>query len=280
VELILGGRKVLTAQRAAIMAVLNITPDSFSDGGRYLDPGCAVDRAAELVAGGADILDIGGESTRPGAAPVSADEELERVIPVLEALHARFDVPVSVDTSKAVVMHAAVAAGAAMINDVCALRGEGALAAAAACDVPVCLMHMLGEPRTMQQDPHYGDVVAEVRDFLAARLAACNAAGIATDRIVLDPGFGFGKTREHNFRLLNELEALRIAGRPLLAGLSRKSMIGQTLGLEVGERVHASLGLALLAVFNGANIVRVHDVRETRDALRMVEAVLNSEASG
>lgn len=279
-ELILGGRKVLTAQRAAIMAVLNITPDSFSDGGRYLDPGCAVDRAAELVAGGADILDIGGESTRPGAAPVSADEELERVIPVLEALHARFDVPVSVDTSKAVVMHAAVAAGAAMINDVCALRGEGALAAAAACDVPVCLMHMLGEPRTMQQDPHYGDVVAEVRDFLAARLAACNAAGIATDRIVLDPGFGFGKTREHNFRLLNELEALRIAGRPLLAGLSRKSMIGQTLGLEVGERVHASLGLALLAVFNGANIVRVHDVRETRDALRMVEAVLNSEASG
>ena len=259
------------------MGILNTTPDSFSDGGLFIATDSAVDHARQMIDEGADILDIGGESTRPGAQAVTEQQELDRVIPVIEALWSRFDVPVSIDTSKPEVMRQAVDAGAFMINDVRALREEGALTVAAESGVPVCLMHMRGEPRTMQEQPEYGDVVADVRRFLRERVQACTDAGISTDKLMLDPGFGFGKTREQNFSLLNHLDALRIDGIPILAGLSRKSMIGQTLGLPVGERVHASVGLALLAVMNGANIVRVHDVKATNEALRMVEAVTLSK---
>ena len=265
--------------RAVIMGILNATPDSFSDGGLFVDVDKAVDHAARMLEQGVDMLDIGGESTRPGAAAVSVDEELDRVIPVIEALAARFDCPLSIDTSKPEVMHEAADAGVAMINDVRALREPGALDTAAATGLPVCLMHMQGEPRTMQQAPQYDDVVADVRAFLENRVRACVEAGIPQAKLVLDPGFGFGKTRAQNFRLLQHLAELRVAELPILAGLSRKSMIEQTLGLAVDDRVHASVGLALLAVMNGANIVRVHDVKATHDALRMVEAVQAGAAS-
>ena len=258
------------------MGILNATPDSFSDGGLFHSLGNAVDHIAQMLEDGADIIDIGGESTRPGAASVSEDEELERVIPLIEAVAGRFDVTVSIDTSKARVMYEAITAGAAMINDIWALRRPGALEAAASLGVPVCLMHMQGEPGTMQDDPSYADVTVDVHDFLAGRTAACIEAGIERNNIIIDPGFGFGKTREQNFTLLNELERVRVEHLPVLAGLSRKSMIGQTLGLDVNDRINASIGLALLAVRNGANIVRVHDVKQTCDALRMVEAVENS----
>jgi dihydropteroate synthase len=260
--------------RTTIMGILNVTPDSFSDGGLFVARAKAVDQARKMIDDGADIIDVGGESTRPGAASVTVGQELERVIPVIEAICARFPVAVSVDTSKAEVMSAAVDAGAAMINDVRALQEPGALAAAAQAGVAVCLMHMQGQPRTMQQSPNYADVVTEVRDFLGQRVQDCVQAGIPPDLLITDPGFGFGKTREHNFRLLRELSATRVDSLPILVGLSRKSMIGQTLELPVDDRVAASIALALLAVINGANIVRVHDVRETWQALRMQEAVL------
>jgi len=259
--------------RVAIMGILNITPDSFSDGGLFLGRDRALAHALEMAADGADIIDVGGESTRPGAPAVSVEQELARVIPVIEAVRAAVELPISIDTSKPEVMRAAVAAGAGLINDVRALREPGALAAAAGLGVPVCLMHMQGEPRTMQANPVYGDVLAEVREFLAGRVAACEAAGIPRARLIVDPGFGFGKTVAHNLALLRGLPELAGLGCPVLAGLSRKSLIGAVLGLPVDERLHASVALALIAVQNGASIVRVHDVRATRDAVRMWEAV-------
>jgi dihydropteroate synthase len=267
-----GGRP-LDLSRTAIMGVLNVTPDSFSDGGAFLAREGAVVRAVEMAAEGADIIDVGGESTRPGAQPVSVQQELDRVIPVIEALREAVAIPVSIDTSKPEVMRAAVAAGAGFINDVTALRQPGALAAVAALRVPVCLMHMQGEPRSMQDNPVYGDVVVEVGAFLRARIETCVAVGIPRARLLVDPGFGFGKSLAHNLTLLRRLDALRALGVPLLVGLSRKSMIGKVLGLPVDGRLHASVALALIAVQNGARVVRVHDVRATRDAIRMYEAV-------
>jgi dihydropteroate synthase len=256
-----------------VMGVVNVTPDSFSDGGRHLDAGRAVDHAARLIEEGAAIIDVGGESTRPGALPVAAQQELDRVLPVVSALVARFDVPVSVDTRRPQVMRAAIAAGAGMINDVTALADPGALEACGAARVAVCLMHMQGDPRTMQDGPRYADVVGEVASFLAARVAAALAAGIAADRIVVDPGFGFGKTLEHNLDLLAALPRIAPGGLPLLAGLSRKSMIGAITGQPVGDRLHASVALAALAVANGASIIRAHDVAPTLDALRIAAAL-------
>jgi dihydropteroate synthase len=267
----------LNLERPAVMGVINVTPDSFSDGGVFLTPAAARQRAAALAAEGADIIDIGGESTRPGAAPVTLPEELDRVIPAVEAAVAETDIPVSIDTVKPEVMRAAVAAGAGMINDVNALRSPGALDAAAELEVPVVLMHMRGEPRTMQADPVYGDVVAEVAAFLEQRRRACHAAGIPDDRIVLDPGFGFGKTLDHNLALLRHLRRLADLGPPLLAGISRKSMLGAILDAPVGERLYGSLAAALIAVQNGAAMVRVHDVAPTRDALRVYTAVLGAD---
>jgi dihydropteroate synthase len=254
------------------MGVVNVTPDSFSDGGLYADTGRAVAHARRLIEEGADILDIGGESTRPGAAPVTLEEERRRVLPVLEALVAD-GVPVSVDTRKPGLMREAIAAGAAMINDVTALSGPGALEAVAQAPVAVCLMHMQGDPGTMQTNPTYRDVVREVRNFLARRVAAAETAGIARNRIVVDPGFGFGKTAEHNLALLRSLGELKSLGGALLAGLSRKAMLGKLTGREPLARVPASIVAALLAVQNGAQIVRVHDVAATRDALTIWNAV-------
>lgn len=267
------GTRTLRLDRPRIMAIVNVTPDSFSDGGRHDTAAPAVAHALRLVEQGADMLDIGGESTRPGAEPVPLQEELDRVIPVIEALAKRSDVPISVDTFKPEVMRAAVAAGAGFINDVHALRREGALEAAAELGVPVCLMHMPGDPQTMQQDVRYDDVLAEVHRFLAERLFACEMAGIAKQNLVIDPGFGFGKHLEHNLALLANLDRFGTLGVPLLAGVSRKSMIGQITGRAVGERVAGSAAAALLAVQNGAAIIRVHDVAETRDALAVLAAV-------
>ena len=269
----LGHGRTLDLTHAVVMGVLNVTPDSFSDGGRFTDPARAVEQALRMVEAGAGIIDVGGESTRPGAQPVSAGDEMARVIPVIEALCAATTIPVSIDTSKPEVMRAAVAVGATLINDVRALRDPGALETAAALGVAVCLMHMQGEPRTMQDNPEYADVVTDVRDFLAGRMLAAEAAGIPRARMLIDPGFGFGKTPEHNLELLRRLAALRILGRPILAGLSRKSFIGKLLGLPVDRRLHASVALALLAVQNGASVVRVHDVGPTVEALRMLNAV-------
>ena len=254
------------------MGIVNITPDSFSDGGKFLDSGQAVSHAMQLIEEGADILDIGGESSRPGAEPVAADEELRRVLPVLEKL-VELPVPVSVDTCKPEVMRRAIAAGAAMINDIFALRAPGALEAVADSAVAVCLMHMQGEPRTMQQAPDYRDVVGEVEFFLAERAAAAVAAGIERERIVLDPGFGFGKTPQHNLELIRALRRLRETGYPLLAGLSRKALFGKIIGREAAERIHASAAGALLAAQRGAAIVRVHDVAATRDCLLVLRAI-------
>jgi len=269
------GGRALDLSRTAVMGILNITPDSFSDGGVFMDPRKAVDHAAAMAEQGADIIDIGGESTRPGAEAVGIQQELDRVLPVLEALSPNLDIPISIDTSKPEVMRAARAAGAGFINDVYALREEGALDAVADTGLPVCLMHMQGEPRTMQQHPRYGDVVVEVRDFLQQRIQAAEAVGISRDRIIVDPGFGFGKTLEHNLDLLRNLSSFKSLGVPILAGLSRKSMIGMALGLPVEQRLNASIALALIAVSKGARIVRVHDVRETVEALRMYETVYN-----
>lgn len=256
------------------MGVLNITPDSFSDGGRYFDRARAIEQAHELVAQGAAILDIGGESTRPGAAAVDAEEEKRRVLPVLEAVVPNVEVPVSVDTSKPEIMRAAIAAGATMINDVRALREPGALQAVATSQVAICLMHMQGEPRTMQVEPRYTDVVREVREFLENRLEACERAGIAPERIAIDPGFGFGKTLAHNLALLKALAQLGRPEVPVLVGLSRKAMLGTILGKPTAERLHGSVALATVAVLNGARIVRAHDVAETVDAVKVAAAVL------
>jgi len=254
------------------MGILNVTPDSFFDGGRHLDPDRARDHARQMIADGADLIDIGGESTRPGAAPVPEADEIRRVIPLTEAL-AGAGIAVSVDTRKPAVMRAAIAAGAAMINDVGALTAPGALEAVAASDVGICLMHMRGEPQTMQQAPEYSDVATEVRDFLVARAQACEAAGIVRARIVVDPGFGFGKTLAHNLTLLRALPELAATGYAVLAGLSRKSSLGVITGDAVEERLPASLAAALAAVARGASSVRVHDVRETVAALKVWLAV-------
>ena len=260
------------------MGILNLTPDSFSDGGRFLARDAALRHAESMVQEGAAIIDIGGESTRPGAMPVSVDEELSRVVPVIEALAGEIPVPLSVDTSKPEVMSEAVSAGAGMVNDVLALRHDGAVETAASLQVPICLMHMQGEPRTMQQDPQYRDVVSDVADFLAERVAVCEAAGIGRERLILDPGFGFGKTLTHNLSLLRHLQRLEALGLPLLVGISRKSMIGSLLdGAPVDERVHGSIAAAVLAVARGAAIIRAHDVGQTVDALKVSAAVLSAE---
>ena len=267
------GRHEVKLDRARIMAVLNMTPDSFSDGGQWLRPDAALAQVEHMLAEGADIIDVGGESTRPGATPVSVEQEIERVVPLVAAIAARFDVPISVDTSKPEVMRAAVAAGAGMINDVRALRLAGALEAAADLQVAVCLMHMQGEPGTMQNAPHYDDVVADVKRFLADRMLSCQMAGIEKKRIVIDPGFGFGKSLEHNLALLAQLGAFADIAAPMLVGLSRKGMIGTVTGRAIDQRSAGSAAAALLAVERGAQIVRVHDVAATRDALAMYAAM-------
>ncbi|WP_297325594.1 dihydropteroate synthase [Nitrosomonas sp.] len=257
------------------MGVINITPDSFSDGGLYLSTQKAIAHARDLIAEGADILDIGGESTRPGSQSVSIDEELNRVIPVLEAL-VDTNIPISIDTSKPEVMRQAIAAGAFMINDINALRSAEALAVIAQHDhVQVCLMHMQGTPQNMQANPQYQDIVSEVKDFLQQRLQAAKAAGISPDRLVIDPGFGFGKTLQHNYILLNQLSELTTLNVPVLAGLSRKSMLGAITGNSVDHRIHESIAAALLAVVKGAKIVRVHDVKASKDALSIYTAMQN-----
>lgn len=264
------GTRDLILDDACVMGVLNVTPDSFSDGGQFLESETAVDHAARLLNDGADCLDVGGESTRPGAASVSEQEELDRVIPVIEAIAARFDTVISVDTSKATVMKQAVAAGAGMINDVRALCGPRAIETAAACGVPVCLMHMQGEPRSMQESPQYAEVVSEVRTFLCDRQAKCIAAGIAPDQIVWDPGFGFGKTLAHNLALLESLEVLSREA-VLMVGVSRKRMIGELLGDSHADRTVGSVAVAMLAVQRGAQLVRVHDVAQTVQALTILK---------
>ena len=260
------------------MGILNVTPDSFSDGGQFITPQLALRQAAAMAEDGAAIIDVGGESTRPGAKGVSEQEELDRVLPVIQSVRAVTDVPISVDTSKPSVMREAVAAGASMINDVAALQAEGALAAAAKLGVPVCLMHMRGKPRTMQDAPTYVDVVAEVAKFLENRVDDCAAAGIDPGLIIVDPGFGFGKTHDHNVELLANLRQLRARGRPLLAGLSRKSTLGALTGRATGELMVASVAAAVIAVLNGADIIRAHDVRATIDAIKVAQAVM--EAGG
>jgi dihydropteroate synthase len=262
------------------MGVINVTPDSFSDGGESLGLDDALRRAEAMAADGAVIIDVGGESTRPGAAPVSVDEESRRVVPVIAAIAARLAIPISVDTSKPQVMRAAVAAGAGLINDVRALRLPGALDAARELGVPVCLMHMQGEPGTMQQAPGYADVVADVGAFLRGRIAACEAAGIPRARVLLDPGFGFGKTLAHNLALLAGLRAIAALGLPVLVGLSRKSMVGTLTGRTLRERLAGSLTAAVLAVERGAALVRAHDVAATVDALRVVAAVTEVGGGG
>lgn len=272
------GGKPLDLTRPRVMGVLNLTPDSFSDGGAWLDPGRAVAHARAMVAAGAAVVDVGGESTRPGAAPVDEPDEVARVVPVIERLAAELDVPVSVDTSKPGVMRAAVAAGAGLINDVRALREPGALEAAADLGVPVCLMHMLGEPRTMQADPRYDDVVPDIRAFLADRVAACERAGIPRERLLVDPGFGFGKTLAHNTEILARLREFAADGLPVVAGVSRKSMIGALTGeAEPAARVAGSVAAATLAAWFGARLLRVHDVAETVQALAVVGALLDKD---
>jgi len=266
------GRHRIELGRPVVMGVLNVTPDSFSDGGRFFEPAAALERAMQLAEDGAAIVDIGGESTRPGSTPIEASEELRRVIPVVECLAASLSVPVSVDTRKPEVMRRALAAGASMVNDVSALAAPGALEVVAASEAAVCLMHMQGEPGTMQAGPHYGDVVAEVRGFLRSRVDACIAAGIPRERLAIDPGFGFGKALEHNLALLAGLAGIAEDGLPVLAGLSRKRLIGALTGRAEGERLAGSLAAAVVAAINGARIIRAHDVRETVDALAVLAA--------
>lgn len=274
-------KHALNLSSPKIMGILNITPDSFSDGGRYFQSGrksldLVLKSAEQILEEGADILDVGGESTRPGAAVVSEQEELDRVIPVVEALVQEFDALVSIDTSTASVIRESASKGAGMINDVRALLREGALAAAAETTLPVCLMHMQGQPKTMQLAPSYEDVVAEVSNFIDERIKVCLAAGITKERILVDPGFGFGKTLAHNLALLARLPELTKLGAPILVGLSRKSVLGQLLGRDVSERLPGSLALALAAIERGAAIIRVHDVAATKDVLTVYHAVKNS----
>lgn len=267
-----GGRR-LVLDRPRVAGIVNVTPDSFSDGGEHATTEAAVAHGLALAEQGADLLDVGGESTRPGAAEVSAEEELRRVLPVIAGLAKRVALPIAVDTSKPEVMRAAVAAGAGMVNDVYALRRDGALDAVAELGVPVCLMHMQGEPRTMQQAPSYHDVVGDVAAFLREHAERLVAAGVARERICLDPGFGFGKTTAHNYQLMRSLPTIGALGYPLLIGVSRKTMIGAVTGRPVGERVAGSVAAALAAVERGAAIVRVHDVAATVDALKVWQAV-------
>lgn len=271
------GRK-LALDRTRIMGVLNLTPDSFSDGGRWLGKPEAIQHALAMQDAGADIIDVGGESTRPGAQAVSLQEELDRVIPVIESIVPQLCVPVSIDTSKPEVMREAVAAGAGMINDVYALRLDGALQAAAELKVPVCLMHMLGDPRSMQNNPLYADVATEVAEFLQERAQLCRDHGVSKDNIVLDPGFGFGKTLQQNIALFHALPDLVAGGYPVLVGLSRKAMIGQLTGRDVTGRVAGSITAAVLASQMGVAIVRVHDVAETQDALAVATALCKTWA--
>ena len=266
-----------TLVRASVMGILNVTPDSFSDGGRYLEVDEAVEHALQLVAEGADIIDVGGESTRPGARFVSAGEEIDRVAPVIEAFNKESSIPVSIDTSKPEVMRAAAAAGASMINDVRALTQDGAMEAATDLGLHVCLMHMQGEPASMQVSPAYRNVVDEVRAFLLDRAEACIKSGIPRDRILLDPGFGFGKTLQHNLDLLRHLNRIVDTGFSVLAGLSRKSMVGMLLGDPEHDRLAGSVTLALYAVRQGAHIVRVHDVAQTVDALKIEAALADAD---
>ena len=263
----------LVLDRTRVMGILNLTPDSFSDGGRWLERGAAVEHALAMQEAGADIIDVGGESTRPGAQTITVQQELDRVLPVIETLAQQLSVPLSIDTGKPEVMRAAVAAGAGMINDVYALRQDGALQAAVEIGVPVCLMHMLGNPRVMQNAPVYDDVAGEVTAFLLERASLCESNGIARENIVLDPGFGFGKTLEQNITLFRAIPDIAAMGYPLLVGVSRKSMLGQLTGRQTGDRVAASVAAAVLAAQMGAAIVRVHDVGETRDALEVATAL-------
>jgi dihydropteroate synthase len=267
------GPRTLDLSTPLVMGVLNVTPDSFSGDGRFADANAAVEHALRMVEAGAGLIDVGGESTRPGAQAVDAEEEIRRVVPVIEALTAGTGVPISIDTSKPDVMIAATRAGAGMINDVRALREPGALEAAADTQAAICLMHMQGEPRTMQADPRYGDVVAEVRDFLRERAAACQANGISRDRLVIDPGIGFGKRLEHNVALLAGLPALIGLGWPVLVGVSRKSMFGKLLGRAVDERLAGGIAAATAAILAGASIVRTHDVAATVDAVKVAVAL-------
>jgi len=267
-------QRVIDLSRPIVMGILNVTPDSFSDGDRYSTVAAALARARRIEEEGAAVIDVGGESTRPGAAPVDEAVEIARVIPVIEGIAAASDIAISIDTSKPAVMAAAIAAGACIVNDVFALRAPGARECAAASQAGVCLMHMQGEPRTMQDDPHYDDVVAEVCEFLARQRDACVAAGIARDAIAVDPGLGFGKGLVHNMTLLRELARFGALNAPLLVGVSRKSFIGRILGRSVDERLYGGLGLAAWAVGQGARIIRTHDVAATRDAIGMVSAVL------
>jgi len=271
------GNRVLDLAQTHVMGILNVTPDSFSDGGKYSQLDAALRHAEAMVAAGATLIDVGGESTRPGARAVSPLEELERVAPIVERMHRELDVIISVDTSTPDVMRETARLGAGLINDVRSLRRDGALDAAAATGLPVCLMHMLGEPGDMQDNPQYQDVTKEVGEFLAERMARCASVGIPAERIILDPGFGFAKTLLHNLSLFKHMESLHALGRPLLVGVSRKSMIGQALNRPVGERLYGGLALAVLASQKGARILRVHDVAETVDVVKMIAAVESAE---
>ena len=267
------GDRELDLSRTHVMGILNITPDSFSDGGRYNNRDAALAHVEQMLAAGATLIDIGGESTRPGAALVGVQEEVDRVVPMVEAIKARFDVVVSIDTSTPEVIRGSAAVGAGLINDIRALCRPGAMQAAVDSRLAVCLMHMQGEPQSMQQAPVYNSVLAQVNSFLEARVQACLEAGIERSKLVLDPGFGFGKTLQHNLELFAHMEALRPLDLPILVGVSRKSMIGQALDRPVDQRLHGGLALAALAVAKGARIIRVHDVAETADVVRMIDAV-------
>ncbi|MEZ9337593.1 dihydropteroate synthase [Vibrio splendidus] len=268
--------KTLVLDRPHVMGILNVTPDSFSDGGKFNSLGNALLQAERMIQVGVSIIDIGGESTRPGAPEVSLEEELARVIPVIKAIRAKFDVWISIDTSKAEVMRQAVEAGADLINDVRALQVPGALQAAAEANVPVCLMHMKGQPRTMQASPTYDDVLTDVEAFLQERVEACEAVGISKDQLILDPGFGFGKTIEHNYHLLAHLEKFHTLGLPILAGMSRKSMIFKLLNKAPADCMVASVTCATIAAMKGAQIIRVHDVEDTLEAMKIIEVMNNN----
>ncbi|OQW68985.1 MAG: dihydropteroate synthase [Proteobacteria bacterium ST_bin12] len=267
------GKFQLNLNRPHVMGIVNVTPDSFSDGGKFAQTDLAIEHALSLVEQGADILDIGGESTRPNATPVSLQQELERVIPVIESLVIQIKIPISIDTYKPQVMQAAIKAGASVVNDVRALQENGAIDIVAASDAGVCLMHMQGTPQTMQINPQYNDVVAEVKTFLQQRLTLCETAGINKSRILLDPGFGFGKTREHNITLIQHLASFSTMGQPLLVGLSRKSVLGQVTGNDVDARIYSSVAASVISAMVGAKILRVHDVKATVEALKIVTAI-------
>lgn len=277
------GHKLLDLSETRVMGILNVTPDSFSDGGNLCSAGGllidkVIMRASQMVSDGASILDVGGESTRPGAAPVSVQEEMDRVLPVVEKLNAELDVVLSVDTSTPEVIRESARLGAGIINDVRALGREGALEAAAETSLPVCLMHMQGSPATMQDQPEYNDVLEEVSDFLLQRVAACEGAGIDRNKIILDPGIGFGKTVDHNLRIMNNIAHFRAKGMPVLIGTSRKSMLGAVLNREVDQRLAGSLATVAFAVVQGAEIIRVHDVAETVDVVKMTRAMMAESA--